>query len=194
MRSLLILFFLFPVAVPLAAQSPAPGAEDDKMLMVRLENVNVVSRRLWENDTVRYQYNQMRYYVTTILPYLEEAVRLFSEIDERLNDPDLDKKARKAFVSEQEELVRTRFEEKIRDLNTTQGVLLVKLIARQTGLNIYQILNDFKNPVAALKWQAWAKVNGFNLNRKYHPSDEPDLEHIMEGLGYPLPVFYAKNE
>lgn len=194
MRSLLILFFLFPVAVPLAAQSPAPGSEDDKMLMVRLENVNVVSRRLWENDTVRYQYNQMRYYVTTILPYLEEAVRLFSEIDERLNDPDLDKKARKAFVSAQEELVRTRFEEKIRDLNTTQGVLLVKLIARQTGLNIYQMLNDFKNPVAALKWQAWAKMNGFNLNRKYHPSDEPDLEHIMEGLGYPLPVFYARNE
>lgn len=181
-------------AVPLPAQSPASGAEGDNVLMVRLENVNVVSSRLWENDTVRYRYNQMRYYVTTILPYLDEAVRLFSEIDEKLNDPDLDRKTRRAFINAQEERVRTRFEEKIRDLNTTQGVLLVKLIARETGLNIYGMLSDFKNPVAALKWQAWAKVNGFNLNRKYHPSDEPDLEQIMEGLGYPLPVFYARHE
>jgi hypothetical protein len=172
--------------------APARAQQDpDAMLMVQLEKVDVTSTRLWANDTVRYRYNQMRYYVTTILPYLEEATILFREIDARLQDPDLGKKERKAFIASREELVRTRFEEKIRDLNTTQGVLLVKLITRQTGVNLYEIISDFKSPVAALKWQAWAKVNGFNLNRKYHPEEEQDLESIMEGLGYPLPAFYA---
>jgi hypothetical protein len=192
MRWLFVLF-LFSVVGTSSAQTPV-ASDDEKTLMVRLENVNVVSSRIWDNDTVRYRYNQMRYYVTTILPYLNEAVQLFSEIDAKLHDPNLDRQSRKAFIKEKETLVRTRFEDQIRDLNTTQGVLLMKLIARQTGLNLYEMLSEFKSPIAAMKWQTWAKINGFNLNRKYHPHDEPDLEHIMDGLGYPLPVFYAKND
>jgi|GEM_PF-635299 len=191
LRTLCLSLLLSLQALPLAAQ---PGGDDpDALLMVRLDNVNVTSTRLWTNDTLRYRYNQMRYYVTTILPYLNEATALFHEIDEKMQDPGLGKKERKAFIETREELVRTRFEEKIRMLNTTQGVLLVKLIARQTGLNLYGILADFKSPIAAMKWQAWARFNGFNLNRKYHPEEEKDLESIMEGLGYPLPGYYKQQ-
>jgi hypothetical protein len=42
-----------------------------------------------------------------------------------------------------------------------------------------------------MKWQAWARLHGFNLARKYHPEEEPDLERIMRNLGYPLPRFYG---
>lgn len=188
-------FLLLTLFSGFAVQAQLPdGRESDRQILVQLETVNVVSQRNWENDTVRYRYNQMRHYVISILPYLDEAVKLFSEIDEYLNTEELDRRSRKEFVREKEELVRTRFEDQIRDLNTTQGVLLVKLIARQTGLNIYEILSEFKNPITAMKWQTWAKINGFNINRRYHPLDEPDLEQIMDGLGYPLPVFYARQD
>ncbi len=188
-------FLLLTLFSGFAAQAQLPDErESDRQILVQLETVNVVSQRNWENDTVRYRYNQMRHYVISILPYLDEAVKLFSEIDEYLNTEELDRRSRKEFVREKEELVRTRFEDQIRDLNTTQGVLLVKLIARQTGLNIYEILSEFKNPITAMKWQTWAKINGFNINRRYHPLDEPDLEQIMDGLGYPLPVFYARQD
>jgi hypothetical protein len=184
---LLIILFLLP---PVPGHTQPGWAAGDTLMLVRLENVDVKAQRRWENDTLRYRYNQMRYYVTTILPYLNEARILFSEIDAKLHEPGLSKRERKAFIHEREDLVRSRFEDKIKELNTTQGVLLMKLIARETGLNIYEMLSDFKNPVAAMKWQAWAKLNGFNLNRKYHPEEEGQLEHIMEGLGYPLPLFY----
>ena len=85
--------------------------------------------------------------------------------------------------------MRAQFENKVKALNTTQGALLMKLIARQTGVNVYHILSEFKNPVTAIKWQAWARVNGANINRKYRPEEEPMLEQIMEELGYPLPSF-----
>src|SRR5690606_25028805 len=142
MRSSLLFLFLLLLSAPARAQQ-----DPDAMLMVQLEKVDVTSTRLWANDTVRYRYNQMRYYVTTILPYLEEATNLFREIGARLQEPGLGKKERKAFIASREELVRTRFEEKIRDRNTTQGVLLVKLITRQTGVNLYEIISDFKSPV-----------------------------------------------
>jgi hypothetical protein len=172
------------------AQQQAPAS--DTVWTVMMDKVDVTATRNWENDTVRYHYNQMKYYIKTILPYLNEATRLFSELDAKVNDPDISKKERKAFVNTKEDELRDKFEKEVKKLNETQGVLLVKLIGRQTGVNIYSMLNEFKNPFTAIRWQAWAKFNGFNLNRKYDPNDDPMMEHIMESLGYPLPPYYAE--
>lgn len=186
---LLTLFFVCTVHY-----SRGQGDEaNDTIYHVELKNHDVNASRRWPNDTVRYHYNQMKYYVKTILPYLDEAVTLFNELHTKLSDPEMNGRARREYIRGKEATVRSRFEDRIKTLNETQGVLLIKLTARQTGFNIYQQLADFKGPLPAMKWQAWAKIHGFNLNRKYHPPEEPDLEHIMRNLGYPLPPFYEEN-
>lgn len=166
----------------------------DTVYRVRLQNQDVASTRTWENDTLQYRYNQMKYYVTTILPYLNEAVTQFNEIDRKLRDEGLRGSARKAYLREKERYIRERFETQIRSLNTTQGVLLIKLSARQTGLNLYDQISAVKGGFEALKWNGWAKFHGFKLNRKYRPEEEPDLERIMRNLGYPLPASYGLVE
>lgn len=153
-----------------------------------LPEVKVTAQFL--NDTDRYRYNQMKFYVTTILPYLDAATKVFKEINAKVNEEGVSRKERKQFVHSREEEMRSSFEEKVKQLNVTQGMLLVKLIARQTEVNLYNILQEFKNPLTAVKWQAWARLNGMNLDRKYQPDEEKDLENIMEELGYPLPVGY----
>ena len=156
---------------------------------VMLPEVKVKAR--WLNDTDRYHYNQMKFYVTTILPYLNAATKLFKEINAKDEEPGITRRERRQYINAREEEMRTQFEDKIKDLNVTQGKLLVKLIARQTELNIYKMLLEFKNPLVAVKWQGWARFNGMNLDRKYHPEEEPDLENIMDELGYPLPAGYS---
>lgn len=165
----------------------------DTMFTATLPQVDITDERKWANDTLRYRYNQMRYYVISILPYLNAATKLFNEINTKFEAPGLSHKDKKRFVSAKEDEMRTKFEDKVKDLNVTQGILLIKLIARQTGLNIYKIIGDFKNPFEAIKWQTWAKLNGHNLNQLYDPTKEPNLEHIMQGLGYPLPAFYSNG-
>jgi hypothetical protein len=179
------------VSIPAFAQT---NSEQDTLLMVTLPLHKVTGERKWENDTVRYRYNQTKYYITTILPYLNEATKMFAELDAKINEPGITKKDRKSFVNTKEDELQERFEADIKKLNTTQGVLLVKLIGRQTGVNIYSMLNEFKNPFTAVRWQTWARINGFNLNKRYDPNDEPMLEHIMESLGYPLPALYGAYE
>lgn len=153
-----------------------------------LPEVKVTAQFL--NDTDRYRYNQKKFYVTTILPYLDAATKVFKEINAKVNEEGVSRKERRDFVRSREEEMRTNFEEKVKHLNVTQGTLLVKLIARQTEVNLYNILQEFKNPLTAVKWQAWARMNGMNLDRKYQPDEEKDLENIMEELGYPLPIGY----
>ena len=161
--------------------------------MVRLKEVQVTDSRKWKNDTARYRFNQMRYYVETILPYLNAATKVFKEIDEAVSS-DVSRNERKRLVGAKEDELRVQFEDKVKALNETQGVLLIKLIGRQTGVNIYSILQEFKNPLTAIKWQAWARMNGFNLNKKYDPKDEVLREQVMLSLGYDLPDFYEHKE
>jgi hypothetical protein len=173
------------------AQSTPQQKDDSVRYNCTLKETRITAR--WLNDTDRYHYNQMKFYVTTVLPYVNAATRLFKEVNAKVNEPGLSKRDRKQYINDKEDQVRTEFEDKIKSLNTTQGVLLIKLIARQTDMNIYKTLLEFKNPLTAVKWQMWARVNGLNLDRRYRPEEERDLENIMDELGYPLPASYASN-
>ncbi len=170
------------------------SAQNDTVLHVQMRPVEITSELEWENDTIQYHYNQMKYYVKTILPYLDQAVALFNEMEERVNDPNMSKKEQKAYIRSKQDDLKEKFEDEIKDLNETQGVLLIKLVSRQTGANIYHIIKDYKSRTAAIKWQSWSVLHGFNLNKKYHPSEEPWLERIMKGYGYPLPEFYNEHQ
>lgn len=184
-RILLALLFLLPFAA---------GAQDTSMYMndsaFMLPEAKVTAQ--WLNDTDRYRYNQMKFYVTTILPYLDASTQLFKDVNAKVNEKGISKKQRRKYVNSREDEMRTKFEDKIKQLNVTQGTLLVKLICRQTELNLYKILQEFKNPLTAVKWQTWARLNGLNLDKRYNPREENDLENIMEELGYPLPGSYTK--
>jgi hypothetical protein len=168
------------------------GAQDTSKYMndsaFMLPEAKVIAQ--WLNDTDRYRYNQMKFYVTTILPYLDASTQLFKDVNVKVNEQGVSRKERRKYVNSREDEMRTKFEEKIKQLNVTQGTLLVKLICRQTELNLYKILQEFKNPLTAVKWQTWARLNGLNLDRRYNPKEEKDLENIMEELGYPLPSSY----
>jgi hypothetical protein len=181
---------ILAVLILLYTSLPARSiAQVDTIYTARLQEVEINER--WKNDTARYRYNQLKHYVKTVMPYVNAATKLFLEIDAKLEEPGLSRSEKRKFINAREDAMRDQFEDKVKALNTTQGALLMKLIARQTGVNIYHILTEFKNPVTAVKWQAWARLNGANINRKYHPEEEAMLERIMEELGYPLPSSYA---
>ena len=187
-RYILFILFIF-MAGNSYAQSPADTIKTDTAYSVELREIKVTAR--WKNDTDRYHYNQMKYYVTTILPYLNAATKLFTDINVKVNEPGISRRERRKYINAKEDEMRDKFEDKVKTLNVTQGVLLMKLIARQTDVNIYSMLTEFKNPLVAVKWQLWARLNGMNLDKRYDPAQEPDLENIMYELRYPLPDSYA---
>jgi hypothetical protein len=187
------LLLVCAVLLSMSGKSYAQQAIDTNVAYL-LPNVNVNTTRNWENDTIRYRYNQMKYYVTTILPYLNAAITAMNELNAKEQDNTLTKRQRKDFVNHKEDEITARYKKELSALNETQGVLLIKLIARQSGQNIYSKMEEYKNPFYAFKWQMWAQLHGFNLNKRYDPNDEPMLEHIMQSIGYPLPEVYGEYD
>ena len=149
---------------------------------IELNEVTIMDHRQFRNDTDRYHYNQMKYYVKTILPYLNEAVSLFSDIEQATSD--MNKKERRKFIRSKEQDIKKKFEDPLSKLNITQGRYLVKLIHRQLSINCYDIVKELKNPITAAYYQSWARLNGIKLNEDYDPHKEADLERIMKALGY----------
>lgn len=149
---------------------------------VQLNEAVVVESRIFKNDTLRYNFNQMKHYVKMVLPYANAAIKMFNEID--LATAEMNHKSRKKYIKTREHEIKTNFEDKLSSLNITQGRLLIKIINRQLNMNCYEIVKELKNPITAAYYQSWAKLNGINLNEQYNPDDNRDLERIMKSLGY----------
>lgn len=168
------------------AQQIFPTIKSDKsnppVYHIQLNEAVVVAHYEFANDTARYHYNQMKHYVKIVLPYANEAIRIFYDIEQQTAS--MNKKNRRKYIKTKEQDIKTNFEDKLSALNITQGRLLVKLINRQLKTNCYKIVRELKNPVTAAYYQSWAKLNGIDLNDDYNPENEPELERIMRALGY----------
>jgi hypothetical protein len=182
---LLLLVALFITETKAQQMFPTYRQTNNDTLLetIQLNEATIVDKRTFSNDTNRYRYNQMRHYVKMILPLMDKAVAMFHEIDSKIATMN-DRDSRK-YIKSQEKAIKVNFEDQIRKLNVTQGKYLVKLINRQLGKNCYDIAKQLKNPVKAVYYQSWAKLNGINLNQDYIPEENRDLEMIMRHLGYP---------
>ena len=156
--------------------------KDEPEYFVQLNEALIVESRVFKNDTLRYHYNQMKHYVKMVMPFANAAVKMFNEID--LATADASKKERRKYIKSKEKEIKTNFEDKLISLNITQGRLLIKIVNRQLNMNCYEIVKELKNPITAVYYQSWAKLNGINLNEEYNPEKNIDLEQILKSLGY----------
>ncbi|MEZ5047760.1 MAG: DUF4294 domain-containing protein [Chitinophagaceae bacterium] len=179
---LFISFILFSNTLVAQQSFPLVNNEDSPSYHVRLNEAVIVDKRIFENDTMRYNYNQMKYYIKTVMPYVNVATIMFKDIQDKTSS--MNRRDRKAYIKSKEGEIKVNFEDQLKKLNITQGKYLIKLINRQTKINCYQIVRELKNPISAAYYQSWAKLNGINLNEAYDPEKEHEMERIMRSLGY----------
>ncbi len=190
---LLLSFLIF--SQKLMAQNDEPKLfyhleNGDTIYDYKLRTVWVYANRKFTNDVERYHYNQLRHNMKIVFPYVKEAGRVVNEVNATL--PTLSHRERKKYLKTKEEELRLRFEEPLKNLNETQGKLLIQLINRETGNSVFKVLCEVKNPLKASMYEATAIVNGMNLKEDWDASKHQDEEQIMENLereyGYASPV------
>lgn len=102
-------------------------------------------------------------------PYALEARRLLAEVNETLKEEDFGNRKRDKYINAIQQDLLDKYEPVLRQMTVTQGKLLIKLIGRETGLTPYEIINDYKNGMAAGVWQGIAKLFGGDLKKTYDP-------------------------
>lgn len=130
----------------------------------------------------REAYDQLRYNVYVVYPFAVKAGWILHDIDSVLASL-YSKEAKKVFKQNKEEELNRKFKGQLEDLSITQGQILVKLIARQTGKPCYQIIKELKGGFNARIWQTVAILFDNNLKNHYDPlGDDEAIESVVQEI------------
>lgn len=119
------------------------------------------------------------YNVKKVYPYARLAGIKLKEYEEILKNAESDAE-RKKLMKQAEDELRDEFEDDLKKLTFKQGIILIKLVDRETGDSSYVLLQELRGKFTAFFWQTFARLFGYNLKTEYDPEGEDkDIEEIV---------------
>lgn len=154
----------------------------DTIPIIELPEVRVYERRDFEYLYLKRRYRRMIRNIKKAYPYAQIAGVRLKELDDHLATLDSEKE-QKAYINQAEKEIMGQFEKQVKRLTVTQGIILVKLIDRETGRTSYQVIKELKGGFTAFFWQGIARIFGNNLKTEYDPENQDKvMEDIVLGI------------
>ncbi|MBS1525576.1 MAG: DUF4294 domain-containing protein [Bacteroidetes bacterium] len=157
--------------------------DGELMPMIVGKEVKVVDERIFKSQADRDAYRRLKYNIYKVLPYAKFAADRYDRLQRNLATT-ADKRRQKRMVDTCETEIKDMFKKEIENLTISQGDILIKLIDRQTGTTSYDLVKDLKGGLKAFMLQSVARIFGHNLKDEYDPSEERDMEAILQEAGY----------
>ncbi len=155
--------------------------DGDTMYIASIKPVTIVDKRKFATVKEYSDFRKLQRNIAVVYPYAKMAKEIYAGMQDDMNNLDK-RKQKKKYRKDREEELRAEFEEKLKDLNTTQGKLLIMLVNRYTGDNCYGLIKELKSGVAAFTWNLVGKRWGYDLKAPYIATDNPDIELIVKAL------------
>lgn len=151
----------------------------DTLRHINLKEV-VIFPKTFKNRLQEKQYWRLVYNIKKVLPYSKIIAATVNQVEAKL-DALPSERERKKYIKEMEDSLWKRYEADMRQMTTTQGELLFKLVDRETANTSYFWIESFRGSVSAFFWQGIARLFGTNLKSKYDPKGEDALiEQIVQ--------------
>lgn len=151
----------------------------DTVPVIELEPYNLIAPRYFRSRSEALSYQRLVHNVRRVYPYARLAgIRLTEYNDELMGMTDAQRRRETRRIERE---IRDEFEGDLMRLTRTQGMILIKLIDRQTALTSYNLLLDYRGMISAVFWQSLGRIFGFNLKSSYDPLGEDYLiEEIVQ--------------
>lgn len=118
-------------------------------------------------------------YLIKVYPYALRTARILQKVDEDLAVCK-NKKQRNDYTKATYKLIKDEFEDDIRNMTRIQGHYLCRLIERQTGKSVFEIIKDYKGGFSAGWWGLTSKFFDQDLKDTYQPEGRDKwMEHYL---------------
>lgn len=152
--------------------------EGDTIPVVNLDEVIIFSWGVMSKKAER-QLTKLMRNVKIVYPYAKLAGIKLVEYEEVLANVKTNKE-RREIMKQVEQEIEAEYGQELRDLNITQGKILLKLIDRETGNTSYDLVADLRGEFVAVFYQAFARLFTYNLKVRYDPKGEDkEIEMII---------------
>ncbi len=151
--------------------------EGDTFYLSTLRTIKIAGPRTYKNRSERDLLARYRRYAAHVYPYAMQAIELYEEVE--ASKASQGKRAHRRFVRSQKKIMREDFEDKLKSLYKTEGMILIKMIERQTSSSCYDIIRETRGSLVATYWQNLAKIWGFDLKEGYRLGMDPLLDEVL---------------
>jgi len=188
MRKLMVLgflsFFMMPHLFSQDTLKPmvVPGKimQGDTLPFIDMRTVVVFPQMDFKSWSDLVGYERLVMNVKKVYPYAKLAGVKLTEYKHKL-DSLPNERERKKFLKAAEKELEAQFGNEIKDLNFTQGNLLIKLVYRQTGNSTFAIVKELRGSFSAFIYQTLARLFGYDLRTQYDPEGtDKAIEHIVQ--------------
>ncbi|MFO7722997.1 MAG: DUF4294 domain-containing protein [Bacteroidales bacterium] len=188
-----MVFGLSPVDRGALAQTQKPTTpqlvkcviiEGDTFVYHTLPVFHFFSPKVFKSKKERDQYNRLVRNVKRVYPYARLAGIKLREYNEQLLATNSEKE-RKEIMRRAEEDLDAEFGKELRKLTFSQGVILLKLVDRETGQTGYDLVSELRGTFRAFFWQGIGRIFGYNLKMQYEPkTKDKEIEEIVLKIMY----------
>lgn len=117
--------------------------------------------------------------VKKVYPYAKLAGIKLNEYEVILKNADSENERKKLMKIAEKEL-KDEFEGDLKKLTFSQGLILIKLVDRETGNSSYALVQELRGNFVAFFWQTFARMFGYNLKTEYDPEGaDKEIEKIV---------------
>ncbi len=183
-----IVFILF-LSLPFFSFSQSKGKKRIKddlyivkndSLTIPLDEVIVFDKKHFDSSKEKRYYYWYYKKVHRAWPYAKMA----SDILTRLNDSISgikSKRKKKKMIRKMQKYLEGEFTDELKKMTRTEGRILIKLINRQTGKTLYNLIKDYRSGFKAFWYNSSARLFKLNLKTEYHPETIP-LDFLVEDI------------
>ena len=139
-------------------------------------NQEIMEVQIMKNFERKYQYRLglMR----RVYPIALHAKKVVEEHEENLEGI-TKKRKQKKLAKKTHKSLKEEFGYNIRDLYINEGELLIRLVHRETGMTVAEIIELFEGKGSRKWYNGLAKMGGQDLESKYDPSGEDYLSELV---------------
>ena len=150
----------------------------DTIILADLEDVSVTSFRTFESREDRLKYYRYRRYALKVYPYATEAIKIFREVQEETIY--MNNRKRKKHLKRLNKELKEKFEDPLRKLTKTQGLILTKMIEKELDTPLYELIKNMRGGMTAGYWNTIGMFNGYRLKNGYIRGEDPILDAVLD--------------
>jgi hypothetical protein len=150
----------------------------DTLILASLEDVSVSSPRMFEDDEEFKKYRRYRRYAADVYPYAVEAIKVFHEVEAATED--MRRGKAKRYAKHLYKDMKDHFEDPLRKLTKTQGMILIKMVERELNTPVYGVIKDLRGGWTATYWHSVGKLFGHNLKEGYIRGNDRILDMVLD--------------
>ncbi len=149
---------------------------------IDLDEVVILGKLNFKDKLARRKYLILRRKTRKVYPYAKLAADRLTSLNERLTAIE-SKRKRKRYIKILQKYMEEEFTKELKKLTRTEGQILVKLIYRQTGKTMFELVKEYRSGWRAFWYNNTARLFNISLKEKYDPIEvEEDywIEDILQ--------------